>query len=146
MSGHVISQKIRNSAKGQTCTLQFMGICNHNPETTVLAHIRDSFKGMGNKASDLSAVYACSSCHDYLDVQHGRKPVMSNEALLNYVLGGLQRTHASMVERSVFIVPQDAPKPRKVKPRKPKEQRAKLKGRGFKRPTPNVRDIYEDVR
>jgi hypothetical protein len=43
-------------------------ICNHNPETTVLAHIRMAgLSGMGIKADDLLGAWACSSCHDAID-------------------------------------------------------------------------------
>lgn len=43
-------------------------ICNHNPETTVLAHIRMAgLSGMGIKADDLLGAWACSSCHDSID-------------------------------------------------------------------------------
>jgi hypothetical protein len=43
-------------------------ICNHNSETTVLAHIRLSgVSGMGMKADDLLGAWACSACHDAVD-------------------------------------------------------------------------------
>jgi len=43
-------------------------ICNHNSETTVLAHIRLSgVSGMGIKADDLLGAWACSACHDAVD-------------------------------------------------------------------------------
>ena len=43
-------------------------ICNYNPETTVLAHIRMAgLSGMGIKADDLLGAWACSSCHDAID-------------------------------------------------------------------------------
>ena len=43
-------------------------ICNHNSETTVLAHIRLSgVSGMGMKADDLLGAWACSACHDAID-------------------------------------------------------------------------------
>jgi hypothetical protein len=44
------------------------GICNHNSETVVLAHIRmPGISGMGLKADDLLGAWACSSCHDAID-------------------------------------------------------------------------------
>lgn len=44
------------------------GICNHNSETVVLAHIRmPGISGMGIKADDLLGAWACSSCHDAID-------------------------------------------------------------------------------
>lgn len=64
---------IRKSARGEECTLQIPGVCNSNPETTVLCHsnaLADG-KGMGLKAPDTAACYGCSACHDVLD---GRAP------------------------------------------------------------------------
>lgn len=63
------STPIRNSARGQECTLRFDGICNHNPETTVWCHsnrLADG-KGMGLKAPDEQGCYGCSDCHAWLD-------------------------------------------------------------------------------
>lgn len=62
----IVSKKIRGSAKGQDCTLRLTGICNYNPETTILAHIGlDS--GWATKCSDNIAVYSCSDCHVEID-------------------------------------------------------------------------------
>jgi len=59
---------LRNEAKGRGCTVRLPGICNHNSETTVLAHIRLSgVSGMGMKADDLLGAWACSGCHDAID-------------------------------------------------------------------------------
>jgi hypothetical protein len=61
------SRKIRESARGEDCTLNILGACNYNPETTVLAHLPDESHGMGRKSDDLSACFACSACHDVAD-------------------------------------------------------------------------------
>jgi hypothetical protein len=48
--------------------VRLQGICNHNPETVVLAHVRMAgISGMGLKADDLLGAWACSSCHDSID-------------------------------------------------------------------------------
>ena len=62
----VVSKKIRNAARGQNCTLR-LSECNFNPETTVLAHLPNGFKGMSMKGLDTVAVFACSDCHDKID-------------------------------------------------------------------------------
>lgn len=62
----VVSKKLRESARGQDCTLRLPG-CNGNPETTVLAHIPCGMRGMGMKSPDNMAVFACSHCHDVID-------------------------------------------------------------------------------
>lgn len=63
----IVSKKLRDSARGQDCTLRIIGVCNFNPETTVLAHLPCGHKGMGMKSPDNMAVFACSDCHDRLD-------------------------------------------------------------------------------
>ena len=60
-------RKIRDSARGQDCTVM-SDFCNSNPETVVFAHYSTPGEsGMGMKNDDSAGVYACSSCHDWLD-------------------------------------------------------------------------------
>ena len=61
------SQAMRDSAMGEECTFRIPGVCNGNPDTTVLCHLPDESHGMGRKSDDISAAYGCSSCHDVLD-------------------------------------------------------------------------------
>lgn len=64
---------MRRAARGEECTLRLPGVCNFDPETTVLCHsnrLADG-KGMGLKAPDTAACFGCSACHDVLD---GRRP------------------------------------------------------------------------
>lgn len=62
------NKKLRDSARGEECTINIPGVCNHNPETTVLAHYGEpGEKGMGLKPDDISGAFACSACHDVLD-------------------------------------------------------------------------------
>lgn len=63
----IISKKLRESARGQDCTLRLAGICNFNPETTVLCHLPCGQKGMGMKSPDNIACFGCSACHDAID-------------------------------------------------------------------------------
>lgn len=59
---------LRKFAEGKPCMVRLVGICNWNPETTVLAHIRRAnVAGAGQKPPDLCAVWACSACHDEID-------------------------------------------------------------------------------
>jgi len=64
---------IRKSARGEDCLLALPGVCNRDPETTVLCHSNSlaDGKGMGLKAPDTAACFGCSACHDVLD---GRRP------------------------------------------------------------------------
>ena len=63
----IVSKKIRNSARGEDCTFHIVGLCNYNPETTVLCHLPSMDKGIGTKSDDICAAYGCSSCHDAID-------------------------------------------------------------------------------
>ena len=60
---------LRREAKGRDCQVRLPGICNHNPETTVLAHYRlIGLAGMSIKGDDLACgAWACSACHDAID-------------------------------------------------------------------------------
>ncbi len=59
---------LRKTARGRGCMVRLPGICNHNSETTVLAHVRlAGVSGMGLKADDLLGAWACSACHDAVD-------------------------------------------------------------------------------
>lgn len=57
--------KYTRSARGQECQVGFSGICNHNPETVVLAHLNGG--GMGMKRANIHGAYCCSACHDFYD-------------------------------------------------------------------------------
>jgi hypothetical protein len=62
--------KITESAKGEDCTVCIPGVCNHNPETTVLAHINGIRFGHGIASKvkwDGLGAYCCSACHDVID-------------------------------------------------------------------------------
>ena len=59
---------LRKQARGRGCTVRLPGVCNHNSETVVLAHIRMAgVSGMGMKADDLLGAWSCSACHDTID-------------------------------------------------------------------------------
>lgn len=112
-------------SKGQACTLRIPGVCNNDPTTVVPAHIRDGWKGMGNKASDLSVANACSKCHAKMDGQLGLP--LSDLDWLAYALRGLQETLEQRVAAGLLGFPHDKPKARKVAQRKPRDQRAPLR-------------------
>jgi hypothetical protein len=59
---------LRKAARGRGCMVRIPGICNHNSETVVLAHVRIAgVSGMGLKSPDLLGAWACSACHDAID-------------------------------------------------------------------------------
>lgn len=86
---------LRKAAKGRPCMVRLPDICNHNPETTVLAHIRMAgLSGMGIKADDLLGAWACSSCHDAIDRRNHTDLDRDYVRLLH--LEGMARTIAAL--------------------------------------------------
>ncbi|RXZ42689.1 nuclease domain-containing protein [Crenobacter cavernae] len=67
----IVSKQIRASARSEDCTFQIRGVCNQDPETTVLCHLPDESHGMARKSDDISAAYGCDACHAAID---GRAP------------------------------------------------------------------------
>ena len=82
---------LRQFARDQDCQVRIYGVCNHNPETSVWAHIRlGGVAGMGLKPPDICGVVACSACHDAID---GRtKTDLSQVQLESHILHALVRT------------------------------------------------------
>lgn len=88
---------LRKAARGQPCLVRIPGYCNHDPATTVLAHIRlAGITGVGKKAPDLLGAWACSTCHDLLD---GRLPteLWSPHELSLMFYEGVIRTIAALI-------------------------------------------------
>ena len=93
------SKKLRDSAKGQECTFNIVGVCNYNPETVVLCHINTEGGKMGGKTDDISAAFGCSDCHFWIDQNQG-----SEEESLFYKLRALIRTHLIWIEQGLMCI------------------------------------------
>lgn len=90
--------KIRQSARYQECQVRIPNICNHNPETTVLAHINGA--GWGRKQHDIHGAYCCSNCHDAID---GRmRSEYSLETLKLWHLEGVVRTQQILLAEGLI--------------------------------------------
>jgi hypothetical protein len=100
------SNAMRMSAKGEECTFQIPGVCNGNPETTVLCHLPDESHGMGHKADDISAAYGCVSCHDALDGRNTQARAQLDEwALADWYMRRAQtRTLRRMIEKGIVKI------------------------------------------
>ena len=93
------SAKLRKSARHQQCTFQIPGVCNHNPETTVLCHLQFDGGIMGGKENDLSAAYGCSDCHWTIDNR-----LVSDAERWFHMGRALARTHKKMHQDGVLSV------------------------------------------
>lgn len=99
----VRSQRYREAAKGQPCTLNIMGACSYDPATTVLAHLPGEHNGTGTKVCDLNAVDACSACHGVID---GVNPWPGDEGEHKewYLRRALHRTVLNRVMQGVLVI------------------------------------------
>ena len=96
------SKKIRQSAKGEDCAIRIPGICNHDNQTTVLAHVNSRFSGISTKSNDIHGVYACSKCHDWMD---GRiKSGHSQSHRERDILRALIETQMKLIQKGLIEV------------------------------------------
>lgn len=93
---------LRESARGRPCMVR-SPVCNGNPETTVLAHLRMAgISGMGLKAPDLLAAFACSACHDLCD---GRiKSALTYDERRLLLLDGIARTQTVWLSEGLISI------------------------------------------
>jgi hypothetical protein len=103
----IISPKLRASARGQPCTLQIAGTCNHDPETTILAHLPSEVAGRSTKSDDFNACFSCSACHEMLDMH-----LLPKQSELYYCLRALQRTQKIWRDMGLLVIAGDNEKPR----------------------------------
>lgn len=82
---------LRKIARGQSCQIRLPGVCNGNPETTVLCHYRLSgISGIGKKSPDWMGAWGCSDCHRVVDGQ--TRSQFEREELKLYLAEGVFRT------------------------------------------------------
>jgi len=125
----IISQKLRDSAKGRQCTFRIPGVCNHNPETTVLCHAPTQFGGMGTKGHDFLAAFGCSACHEALD-QRNIIPVVK---IYLYWFQGLSETLTIWVTEGLVKIPVDPETARRRPGKKHKWPSRKMQSRPFQK-------------
>lgn len=91
--------KLKEQARGRPCQIRLPGICNHDPTTTVLCHLRlIGVSGMGLKAADLLGAWGCSACHSACDAS-GHQDYEKRRAAL---LEGMARTQEQLVREGII--------------------------------------------
>jgi len=93
--------KIRESARGEDCQVRIPGICNFNPETTILAHLNGG--GMGMKNPDYQGAYCCSNCHDAIDLRR-YKARYCYDTLKLFHLEGVIRTQEILRKKGLIKI------------------------------------------
>lgn len=91
--------KLRKSAKGRDCQIRIPGVCNFNPETTVLCHLNGA--GIGMKNPDLFGAFGCSACHDETD---GRTCNFAPQIRRLYLMDGIIRTQEIWLNEGLISV------------------------------------------
>ena len=82
------------------CQVRLPGICNFNPETTVLAHYRLAGTcGTGMKPPDLLGAWACSSCHDAVDSRDRGRDLSESQVVHLAHAEGCLRTINELIQR-----------------------------------------------
>lgn len=94
------SKKIREAARGQDCTFNIAYVCNYDNTTTVLAHLPDESHGMGQKADDISAAFACHECHQVVDSREQNAHYKENAEF--YMRRAMVRTWRKLIELGVI--------------------------------------------
>lgn len=96
------SNAIRQSAKGEQCTLNIAGVCNYNPETVVLCHFPFETHGIARKSPDISAGYGCSDCHNAIDNRTNGGLTDSEREF--YMRRSMVRTWLRLIEKGVVKI------------------------------------------
>lgn len=95
--------KITESAKEEMCTLQIVGWCNYDVETTTFAHFPDGSGGSNKLGGEIgNGGYACDRCHSVIDgrVRHE----VSREDLEFYMRRAVKRTLIRLIEKGILKV------------------------------------------
>lgn len=88
---------LRKLARGQSCMIRVPTICNGNPDTVVLCHIRMiGLSGTGIKAPDALATFGCSDCHAVCDGQ--RRSAFTDDERRLMLLEGMARTQYWLIK------------------------------------------------
>ena len=79
------SNAIRNSARGEDCTVRIVGACTFDPEKTIWSHapLQAAGKGGQIKALDLCGAYCCTACDAVVDGQRPLPAGASRTSVLN---------------------------------------------------------------
>lgn len=104
-SNPIRSARIREAARGQSCTVRIPGVCNNAGETTILAHFSYASSGMGTKPSDLaSAAFCCFGCHEIVDRRAKRPHGVLQEDIEWCKARGMAETIARLVEMGIVTI------------------------------------------
>lgn len=88
-----VDHAIRQSAKGEECTVRIPGVCTFDPDKTIWSHapLGAAGKGKSIKALDLCGAYCCTACDAVLDMQASLPPGLTRaEVLIDWFYGHMR--------------------------------------------------------
>ena len=86
-------QRIRDSARGEACTVRIVGACTHEPAHTIWSHapLQAAGKGRGWKSIDLAGAYCCTACDAVIDGQRPLPPGATRDSvMLDWFMGHMR--------------------------------------------------------
>jgi hypothetical protein len=96
-------QDIRDSARGEECTIRLPG-CDGGGETTVWCHLPEAVAGRGLalKGIDLLGAFGCRSCHDIVDRRAPRPGRMTEQDVSLTFYRALARSIVRLAQRGLI--------------------------------------------
>ena len=88
-----IDQRIRDSARGEECTVRIVGACTYDPARTIWSHapLQAAGKGRSLKAVDIAGAYCCTACDEVIDGQRPLPPGATRESvMLDWFMGHMR--------------------------------------------------------
>ncbi len=98
------SANYRALARDKDCQLLIPGVCSFDRSTVVLAHSNWHDKGAARKASDFYGVWACHSCHSWLD--QGKALEAQKKAAFAHAMKRMERELEKIVA-NIMAKPRD---------------------------------------
>ncbi len=96
----IVSKKIRQSAKGQPCTM-LSPVCCGDSNKVALRHYNglSGGQGWGRKADDIFAFYGCQSCEDWFALGHDTRELKDS-----YMLNAMIKTQRKLFDAGLLEV------------------------------------------
>ncbi len=89
------NSKIRQSAKGEECSLRVSENCTDEHGSVVACHLNSNYRGVGYKSPDLFIVYGCFFCHQMLD---------KSEVSAEDQLRAMQETQMKLLDKGLIKI------------------------------------------
>lgn len=95
---------IRNSARGEECTVRIIGACSHDPDKTIWSHapLQAAGKGRSMKAIELAGAFCCTSCDAVVDGQAPLPAGATRESVLLDWFMGHMRSLVRLAQKGVL--------------------------------------------